>query len=128
MSPLRRRCTSLAVCLIFASLELLSAAPALHRHDGGADAFLSHASSAAAGALAVAGLPAGPQIAQPAEPGDPAPRECPACRISGLSAIATCGIPISAPVTQPEGRAAVVVRAAASPVVASLRGRAPPLS
>ena len=124
MRHARQRSIALLIGLIFSSLELLSAAPGLHRHERGADLFLrpAVASAAASAAVPAVGLPSGERDGQ-------APRECPACAISGLFAIASCGIPVaSAPATHPQRTVSHDVRAAASPVIASLRGRAPPLA
>ncbi len=121
MRHARQRCTALLVCLVFASLELLSAAPGLHRHNDGADGFLHHPAAAAASPI-----PSGPALALPGAPRDQAPRECPACRLSGLFAVASCGIPVAVPAPRLRHSFIAGVRAVASPVVASLRGRAPP--
>jgi len=125
MHRARQRLTALFVCLIFSALELLSAAPALHRHDQGMDAFLRPACASAASAAATSA--ALPRVALPRERGNQAPRECPACTISGLFAIASYSVPVAVPVTHPRRIASFGIRAAASPVIASLRGRAPPL-
>ncbi len=129
MRGARERFTALLICLVFASLELLSAAPGMHRHDGGPEVFL-RVGGAGVAAIGAAGsiAPAGTSVAAPASPGDQAPRECPACRLSGLFAVASCGIPTSVPATQASPRIAAGSRAFASPVVDSIRGRAPPLA
>jgi hypothetical protein len=126
MRHARQRSLALLICLVFSTLELLSAAPALHRHGEGADLFLRPAGSPA---VSAAGASAGPALGLPSGEHDrQAPRECPACAISGLFAIASYGAPVVAPATHSHHTASLDVRAAASPVIASLRGRAPPLA
>ena len=122
----RKRSLALLICLVFSTLELLSAAPALHRHEQGADLFLRPP-----GAIAAPAAPssAGPGVGLPSGEHDrQAPRECPACAISGLFAIASYGAPVVAPATHSQHTPSLDVRTAASPVIASLRGRAPPLA
>jgi len=121
MRDARQRFAALLVCLVFASLELLSAAPGLHRHDQGLGVSLR---PAAMGAAAAAGRPA---FAPPGERRGETPRECPACAISGLFAVASCGIPVSVPAPRPRLAFAASVQPVPAAVVASLRGRAPPL-
>jgi len=119
----RRRLAALLVCLVFSSLELLSSGPALHRQCQvvrGGDAVL-HATGAATD-------PAAPKLAQASELRDEAPGQCPACTISGLFAVVPAAIPAAAAAARPRITPALGVRAVASPVVASLRGRAPPLA
>jgi len=132
MRHARQRSLALLICLVFSTLELLSAAPVLHRHGEGADLFLRPAGAsalAAVAALAADTASAGPGVGLPSGEHDrQAPRECPACAISGLFAIASYGAPVVAPATHSHHAPALDVRAAASPVIASLRGRAPPLA
>jgi hypothetical protein len=117
MRDARQRFAALLICLVFASLELLSAAPGLHRHEQGLDASLRPA--AASGARTA--------LSPRGEPRQQAPRECPACAISGLFAVVSCGIPVAVPAPRPRLAFAASVRPVPSAVVASLRGRAPPL-
>lgn len=119
MRDARQRFAALLVCLVFASLELLSAAPGLHRHDQGLDVSLRMATGVTAAAR--------PAIAPPGERRGETPRECPACAISGLFAVASCGVPVSVPAVRPRLAFAASVRPVPAAVVASLRGRAPPL-
>jgi hypothetical protein len=110
-----RKISALLLCLVFTALELSASAPGLHRHNEGLDGLFCSRACAAGATVAV---PDGHQ--------DQAPRECPACTISGLFAIASPGVPVWAPATRVQNTPPDPVRDLSSPFVASVRGRAPP--
>jgi hypothetical protein len=112
-----RRIAALAIVLIFGTLELSASAPGLHRHNEGLDGPLRSARASASCPSSVA-LPDGHR--------EQAPRECPACTISGLFAIASRGVPVWAPAARLQSSPPDAVRALPAPFVASVRGRAPP--
>ena len=111
-----RRIAALIVCLIFGALELSAAAPGLHRHNEGLDGVVRSSQA----------VTSGPIVALPSRHTEQAPRECPACMISGLFAIASRGVPVWAPATRVQSSPPDAVRALPTPFVASVRGRAPP--
>src|SRR3954454_22461935 len=106
-----RRIAALIVCLIFGALELSASAPGLHRHNEGLDGVLRSTSAS--------GL-SGPSVALPDRHTEQAPRECPACTISGLFAIASRGVPVWAPATRVQSSPPDAVRALPTPFVASV--------
>jgi hypothetical protein len=114
-----RRIAALIVCLIFGALELSASAPGLHRHNECLDGLLRSGQAATSGTAC-------PSVALPDGHTEQALRECPACMISGLFAIASRGIPVWAPATRAQSSPPDAVRALPTPFVASVRGRAPP--
>lgn|SRR6185369_7535428 len=117
-----RRIAALIVCLIFGALELSASAPGLHRHNEGLDGVLRSSQAMSPGSSGLSG----PSVALPDRHTEQAPRECPACTISGLFAIASRGVPVWAPATRVQSSPPDAVRALPTPFVASVRGRAPP--
>jgi hypothetical protein len=113
-----RRIAALVIVLIFGTLELSASAPGLHRHNEGLDGLLRSAQASAGSAGLTLSLPDGQR--------DQAPRECPACTISGLVAVVSRGVPAWAPATRVHSTPPDAVRALSAPFVASVRGRAPP--
>lgn len=111
-----RRIAALLVCLIFGTLELSASAPGLHRHNEGLDGVLRSAQASTSGS----------SVTLPDGHAEQAPRECPACTISGLFAIASRGVPVWAPAARVQSSPPDAVRALPTPFVASVRGRAPP--
>jgi hypothetical protein len=111
-----RRIAALVIVLIFGTLELSASAPGLHRHNEGLDGLLRSAQASTSG----------PSVALPDGHREQAPRECPACTISGLFAIASREVPVWAPAARVQSSPPDAVRALSAPFVASVRGRAPP--
>lgn len=122
MSSFRERCTAFFVCFLFASLQLFSAAPSLHRHDQAYSFFPAGASAS------IPGNPANPAVAERHAHKESAPGECPACAISGLFAVVSGGLRVAIPTPHPQQISAFGVGSVPTTVVASLRSRAPPLA
>jgi hypothetical protein len=114
-----RRIAALVIVLIFGTLELSSSAPGLHRHHEGLDGLLRSAQASASGLTRLT-------LASPDGQREQAPRECPACTISGLVAVVSRGVPAWAPATRVHSTPPDAVRALPAPFIASVRGRAPP--
>jgi hypothetical protein len=105
----------LALLALFAAFQLLAPAPLLHAHCG--------MFAGSAGARAAAG---GPAFAASTDAPTSPLGDCPACSLSGLSAVFVARLAVSTPVlaagpTLPAERAS-----AAAPYLEFLRGRAPP--